>query len=68
MLSKRCEFDMEVKITMNVFSAIISLLTAAFGLATALLGYLKTAKETKKSEKTANGQPAVSSNEEASSK
>ncbi|WP_148931643.1 hypothetical protein [Paenibacillus methanolicus] len=55
---------------MNVFTALISLLTAAFGFATALLEYLKTAKNAKSArarqdEKTANGQPAVSSDEEA---
>lgn len=51
--------------TMNVFTALISLLTAAFGFATALLEYLKTARRTRQDEKTANGQPAVSSQEEA---
>ncbi|MFB9324524.1 hypothetical protein ACFFSY_01045 [Paenibacillus aurantiacus] len=57
--------------TMNVFTALMSLLTAAFGFATALLEYLKTAKNAKTTktaqtdEKTANDQPAVSSEEEA---
>ncbi|MFC4099163.1 hypothetical protein [Paenibacillus xanthanilyticus] len=51
--------------TMNVFTTIISLLTAAFGFATALLEYLKTSRAARRAEKTANGQPAVSSDEDA---